>query len=342
MATFDSWPEPAKKETMRKSRHSRVRVSGNHQITPELLGVLLVLSRYKYLRTNHLIELLPERSKDGLRRTLRRAFDNGYLLRPKEARRGYNSHYCCEVYSLDTKGEQLLADRGLAPAQVTRLHRDKSDAPHKQFAHAMMICDTLASIEIGAKHAEVTFIPWTDIVARCTDEKPLSLPYTITHTFGDRTETLTKNAIPDGLFGITYEDGKTAYFALEAEHYNPIEPTTLHRTSTLRKLLSYRDIVSKQVYKQKLQIGNLRVLVVAPTPAKSIHQMELLERLVGKSHLFLFHPVPVQEELLQSPPPFPELFTANWHRAGLDPERIDAPTLRDRTDSQAAADSLPT
>lgn len=324
MPTFDSWPVVQEKETMRKSRNRRANVNMKHVVTKNLLDVLLLLSRYKYLRSNHIRQLLPHRSSVKIGDSLRRMYDLGYIDRPKEGKRGYNSHYCCEIYTLDTKGEKLLAERGLAPAQVTRLHRDKSDAPHKQFAHAMMICDTLASIEIGAIAAGVEFIPWTDIVANCDDPKPLNLPCTISH----KGETLSKNVIPDGLFGLEYSNGKTAYFALEAEHYNPIEPKTLNRASTLRKFLSYRDIVKNQVYKQKLQVGNLRVLVVAPTPARSTHQVELLERLVGKSHLFLFHPVPVQEELLKAPPPFPELFTAGWHRAGLPAERINEPTMQ--------------
>jgi hypothetical protein len=328
MLTFDSLPKTQPKETMNKSRNKRVRPPGRHIITKELLELLQLLARYKYLRTNHIIGLLPHRYPDGLRRSLRRAFDNGYVLRPKERLRGYNSINCCEIYALDEKGEKLLAERDLAPAQATRLHRSKSDAPVKQFAHAMMICDTTASIEIGAKAAGVTFVPWTDIVDGLEADKPLKLPAHVSHTFGSTREAFDTFIVPDGLFGLRYPDGRTAYFALEAEHFNPIKPTTLRRASTLKKLIAYRDIVAKQVYKQQLGIGNLRVLVVAPTTARTTHQVELLEELVGKSHLFLFHPVPVQEELLHSPPPFPELFTADWARAGLPREKISEPTAK--------------
>ena len=225
---------------------------------------------------------------------------------------------------LDTNGEKALLARGLTPPQVTRLYRDKSDAPVTQFAHAMMICDSLASIEAGVLHTDVAFIPWMKIVETAPVEKPLKFPIEIKHDGMSYSGFLN----PDGLFGLRYSDGKTAYFALEAEHYNPIRPTNLKRASTLKKLLGYRDIVRNQVYKHQLGIGNLRVLVVAPNPTRTLHQVELLEELVGKSHLFLFHPIPVQEELYKAPPPFPELFDAPWMRAGLEPEQINGSTLR--------------
>lgn len=323
MHTFDVWAHSAHEEVMRKPRHHRTRNNGNHRITENVIDVLMVLARYRYLRSSHLEALLPNRSADGLRRSLRRLYDHGYIDKPREQLRGYNNLYCSEIYMLDTKGQQLLSDRGLASPLITRLYRDRTDAPIRQFAHAMMICDTLASIEAGAIQAGITFIPWTEIVK---DKKgnPLKFPISIVHNHESHNGFL----VPDGLFGLDYGDGKIAYFALEAEHYNPIRPTNLKRASTLKKLLGYRDIVRNQVYKHQLGIGNLRVLVVAPNPTRTLHQVELLEELVGKSHLFLFHPIPVQEELYKAPPPFPELFDAPWMRAGLEPEQINGNTLR--------------
>ena len=326
MHTFDEWNEGQHVEVMRKPRHHRTRNNGQHRLTEQGVAVLLVLARYRYLRSTHLGALLPHRSRDGLRRTLRRLFDHGYIDKPKEQLRGYNSLYCADIYMLDTKGERALSDRGLTPPQVTRLYRDKSDASVKQFAHAMMICDSLASIEAGVLNTDVEFIPWIKIVEKAPVEKPLKFPINIKHDGMSYDGFLN----PDGFFGLRYADGKTAYFALEAEHFNPIYPSNLRRASTLKKLLGYRDIVRNQVYKSQLGIGNLRVLVLAPNPTRSKHQAELLETLVGSSHLFLFHPIPVQEELYKAPPPFPELFEAPWMRAGLEPEQINGHSLRAR------------
>jgi hypothetical protein len=94
------------------------------------------------------------------------------------------------------------------------------------------------------------------------------------------------------------------------------------------------------VYKEKLRVGNMRVLVVAPTDTRSRNQRRLVEHIVGKSHLFLFASVPTHsvnaKGMLRSPKPCPELFTAEWQRAGLPTERIDGSTLKDRTDHKAS------
>lgn len=304
---------------MRKHRHSRSRQQVSYIVTDKVLDILCLLARYKYLRSSSIHALLPHRSKDGLLRTLRRMFDAGLIQKPIEQRRGYNNLYAPDIYMLDRDGEQTLLERGMSPKAVTRLYRQATDGPIKNFAHAMMICDTLASIEAGARDR---LIPWTEIVARTDHPEPMKLKCSLSFAFGQRTEKMETAIVPDGLFGVRYPDGKAAFFALECEHFNPIEPTTLGRSSFLKKLLAYRDIIRRQEYKTQLAIPNLRVLVVAPTPTRIQHMIELTERLVGESNLFLFQSVPVQEELMKAPPPFPELFTTEWLRAGHPPIRI--------------------
>jgi hypothetical protein len=189
-----------------------------------------------------------------------------------------------------------------------------TDGPIKNFGHAMMVCDTLASLHAGTLGTPVEFIPWTEIVARTTHVKPMKLPFKaewkgqVLHSF----------VVPDGLFGLRYPNGQVSFFALECEHYNPIEPKDLNRASFLKKLLAYRDIQRTKVFKDQLRIPNLRVLIVAPTKQRIAHMIELTERIATQSNLFLFHDIPVQEELLKAPPPFPELFTEEWCRAGLE------------------------
>lgn len=304
----------------RKHRHSRSRQQVSYIVTDNVLDILCLLARYKYLRSSSIHTLLPDRSRDGLLRTLRRMFDAGLIDKPLEQRRGYNNLYAPDIYMLDRDGEQALLERGVSPKAVTRLYRQATDGPIKNFAHAMMICDTLASLEAGARER---LIPWTEIVARTDHPEPMKLACSITHTFGSRMEKLDTAIVPDGLFGIRYQDGKVAFFALECEHFNPIEPNTLGRSSFLKKMLAYRDISRREEYKSQLKIPNLRVVVVGPTPTRIQHMKELAERLVGESNLFLFQSVPVQEEIMKAPPPFPELFNTPWLRAGLPPLRID-------------------
>lgn len=307
----------------RRPRLHRVRKKANHVITKQDVEILRLLARYRYLRSTH-IEQLTGRLRRAVNFSLRKLFDNAYIDKPREQLRGYNNLYCPDIYELDGKGSELLLERGIKEFEITRLYRQKTNAPVKNFAHSMMICDTMASLEIGIKATDCELISWQEIVKRTDQNEPMKLPCTISHTFAgnkyDRKETA---IIPDGLFGIRYPANKVSFFALEAEHYNPIEPKNLDRASFLKKILAYREIVKTGVYKQKLKIPNLRVLVVSPTTQRVKHQMELTERITGGSNLFLFHDVPVQEELYSAPPPFPELFIAKWKRAGREDVRIN-------------------
>ena len=280
--------------------------------------MLELLAQYKYLRTSSICALIPHRSARGIRKTLRPLFDEGLIDKPREQRRGYNNLYCPHIYMLAPKGEQYLLERGRSPKAITRLYRQATDGPIKNFSHAMMVCDTLASIHAGTLGTSVEFIPWTEIVAKTTHVKPMKLPFKaewngqVLHSF----------VVPDGLFGLRYPNGLVSFFAVECEHYNPIEPKDLNRASFLKKLLAYRDIHRTKVFKDQLKIPNMLVLVVAPTAERIKHMVELTERVASQSNLFLFHPIPVQEELMKAPPPFPELLTADWLRAGHDPRAL--------------------
>jgi hypothetical protein len=136
--------------------------------------------------------------------------------------------------------------------------------------------------------------------------------------------------VPDGVFGLRYPDGKTAYFAIEAEHNKPHErfddddPTST-QSSTKKKIKHYRDIDWKTVY-NGLGIGNMRVLVVAPTPTQIENKFKVGRKVVKESHLFLGHWLPTVSG--QDVPTLPEILSAPWLRIGLPPEHINAPTLR--------------
>ena len=279
--------------------------AGAHILTSNDRDILRLLARYRYLRASFIDQLLPDRSSQGLSRSLRRLFDHGYIDKPREQHRGYNSLYCPDIYELDEKGEGVLLEE---PREITRLYRQKIDAPLRNFAHSMMICDAWRRSRLGLLGSQHQLITWQEIVARTTHKKPMKLPCNLAHTFPDgRKETNKTFLIPDGLFGIRHPDNKVSFFALECEHYNPIEPSNLKRASFLKKVLGYRDIQRSGVYKTQLAIPNLRVLVVAPTQTRMDHMMELAGDITAQSNLFLFIHVPVQEELLKAPKPFPSL-----------------------------------
>ena len=290
----------------------RPRVTGYHIITPELLDLLELLARYKYLRTSFIRDLLGAGQK-GIIHQLQLRRKQGYIYQPPEQRRGYNNLWSPRIHAITKKGEQVLIDHNRHPLRVTQLDRKPSLWPAKNFAHSMMICDTLASIEIGLKGSGCRLIPWTEIVERATTEDPLRMEFSFSH----EGTSVRGKLVPDGLFGIQYPDGKASFFALETEHGQPLTRSHFNSGSTKKKLLAYKAICERKNY-QQTGAPNLRVLVVAPTRQRSENMAALAVDLFGSSSLFLFHDIPVQELIFKAPPPFPDLATSHWMRAGYD------------------------
>ena len=299
MATFDGGAEA-----------DHLACMTTHRITPQVLEVLALLARYRYLRKSFIDGLLPHRSADGMNRTLQRLRAQGYVSLPREQFRGYNSLYCCYIYQITPKGLEVLKDS--QPERATNLLRQRSDAPVKNFAHSMMICDALASIEIGAGQNDCAFIPLDAILERAEHDNPLKLPC--------RIKGQPASLVPDGLFGIRYASGNVWFYVLEAEHYNPVWPTNnLKRASFRKKCYAYNDIAMQRPYRKQLAIPNLRYLFLFPSQTRAENAAGHFQRAFHQTKLdgriYLTH-VPVQEELLKAPPPYPQLFSRTWYLGG--------------------------
>lgn len=152
-----------KEEGVRKKRGVRDRLYSEYRMTPTKREVLVLLAQYRYLRTTSLIALLPHRHPQGLRATLRLLFDEGLITQPREAFKGYNSLITPNIHMLTEKGETHLHAIGIKPELIARIYRKKTDAPIRNFGHAMMISDGLSSIQAGTLDTPVEFIPWTRI-----------------------------------------------------------------------------------------------------------------------------------------------------------------------------------
>ena len=109
------------------------------------------------------------------------------------------------IYELDQRGIHLLQQHGGEFVQRTR--------PPANFAHELMVCQIMASFELGARERAVRLITWNDILAseslpdqtRCSS-KPHSVPV--------RFEGTTVSIAADGQpFGIARSDNHgSAYF----------------------------------------------------------------------------------------------------------------------------------
>jgi hypothetical protein len=305
------------------------------------IEIFKLLQRYRYLRSTALWALLPTAVRGkSVKRFQDRLTDlfhetgtehgGAYLDWPQQQRQAFNARYAPSIYALAPAGERLLQELGIAEQNVTDLVRNGRMGAIRAFPHAMMICDTLAAIELGARaDPQVRFITWPEIIARAPQatrksSNPFAIPVTVRHSFVNTGQTPSArfHLIPDGLFGLEYtqRSGKRAYrfFALEAEHRNRVDSRGLKQTSFLKKVLGYRHILEHELQKAHFGVTSLYLLTVTPTASRIATMQETVHAVYGTAGFprFLFSPIPVLGFPYRVPPPMPELYTAGWSRAG--------------------------
>jgi hypothetical protein len=277
--------------------------------------IFRALSRYRYLRSTYLHAFAGGASATRFKERLGDLFHEGYLDRPERQWEFADARCKPAVYEIGARGKRIALEMGFAEESRTFL----SSAPHRQFAHSLLICECLASIDLAALNIPgLRFIPWSEILARAPEAtRDTAIPFRIAAGANG-------SVVPDGLFGLEYgADGKKSYrfFALEADRGTmPVVRTDPKQTSILRKMVAYREIGTRQLHRAHWGIPNLLVLTVTTS---AVRLSEIMKQLGGggAQHAFLFKRADAQAFLR----PVPDLLREPWQRAGLPPLCIGKP-----------------
>jgi hypothetical protein len=293
----------------RRSRVRRTSTGKRIALTARDLSIFRALSRYRYLRSTYLHAFAGGASETRFKERLGDLFHEGYLNRPDQQWQFANARCLPAVYEIGNAAERVLRESGDIPSG-SRTYLAKN--AHRQFAHTLLICDVLASIELGAGTAGLRFIGWSEILARAPEATKVSaMPY--------RMPTRGGAVIPDGLFGLEYrvlEQSRYRFFALEVDRGTmPLERSEPGRTCYLSKLAGYEDIVARQLHKSHLGVSKLFVLTLTTGARRLSELVQRLDRLAECRPLFLFKAVPSSDRALSVPSP--ELLSEPWLRAGL-------------------------
>lgn len=306
---IDRWSD---EPVLRKD--GRVFAIEEHELQPADIAAFRLLARFRYLRTSHLAALIGGNAKHRQRRLAALARKpNKYLHRPDAQRRTYAANFQDQIYELAGRGEAVLRKRDDAiPPQ--RL------GDERQFSHALMVNDTLASLVLGAPPGRLLW--WDEL--RSHPKFPTHAADKITvgirHAFAeDRVEHVSFEYTNDsgGIFAIELS-GPYQFFSLEAEHTNRVDCGNLRQTSFLKKFLAIRQIMEGRLYASQWRIPNLTHLVVAPNQARIDTMKKLVLRETqgrGEPYL-LFREIPTFHDFGRPCRPLPELATGPWQRAG--------------------------
>ena len=306
-------------KTTRRSRMVRTRTNKRLMLTQRDLEIFRQLARYTYLRSNFLHTFVGGASETRFKERLGDLYHQGFIDRPAKQWELANCRYVPTICELGAGGRRALLEHGLTGCEpVTFL----ASGAHRQFSHALMICDILASIELATRGRDIRFISWHEILAKApastrSDNRPFALSVN-----GDRASA-PLIVIPDGLFGIEYRQGGTRtfrFFALEVDRATmPVKRRDPYQSSFQRKLNAYQHLVAHGIHSQRWKIPNLLVLTVTVSEVQ-MAGMLVAARCATHAHgNFAFRVSEQHGWPSKSIAPDPELLWGRWQRAALRP-----------------------
>jgi len=320
----------------RRSRMHRESTGKRIELTPRDLEIFRLLTRYRYLRSTFIHAFVGGNKTKLIERLGHLYHEGGFLDRPGEQWWSANARYQPVVYQITRRAEEVL--RSCTPCQMPTEARQPQVRPHPQFAHALMVCEILASIELATRHYPgLRFIPWPEIIAKAPEatrasENPFQIPVPIGVLPGSSLSCgTTTYVVPDALFGLEYQtENKRSFrfFAVEADRASmPIVRNNLRQTSFRKKVLAYRGLAESGIDKAHFGLPNLLVLTVTTNASHMKNIMSLIRELAheGKSKLFLFKSVSCGEGFNVASVLTPKLLTTGWERVGYEPFFINQP-----------------
>lgn len=310
----------------RRSRWSR-QGTKRAQLTARDIEIFRLLLRFRYLPAEWIHAFIGGNKTRLIERlNLLQREPNCYIRRPEQQRQYYNANYRSLIYELDSNGERALQQHGYFDEDeaIAWLRRERKDG-RVDFAHAVMICEALASIEFGIKEKPgLRFIPWREIHKRmpeATRNSKLShcLPVSISHTIGGKEHRSTKALMPDAVFGIEIVGVGARFFALECDRdHEPLVRSNLEQTSYLRKILQYQAVMKEKTYRSHWGLPNLLALNLTTTSFHMTKIKELVAELIeGKGASYqLFKTMPSLGDFAPPEPPTGRLLNEAWQRVG--------------------------
>ena len=284
------------------------------------MEIFKLLSRYRYLPSDDIHAFVGGGLVHFTRRLdLLQRKPNFYLNRPHQQRENAEANHRRLIYELDERGCRVLRERGLPFLSKTY---------HRNFAHELMVCRIMASIELGIRaDSSLRLITWPEILA--SDRTPQATrnaarPERIPVAYEVRREKYRVEVSADALpFGIERsEPGSRSFLffpGIEADcATEPVDTNDVERSSIFKKFAAYRAIVSQDIHRAHFGFPNFFVPFITTNKARMESMMKLLQRITDGmgSKSFLFKTFPAFTSYEKPPASTGHILTEPWSRVG--------------------------
>jgi hypothetical protein len=296
----------------RRTSHPRFRREGEVppiKLTDDDTAIIRCVFRHRFVRADDLYRLFSDRSPDRLSRRLTLLYRNQYLDRPGSQidrfRKGGSQAY---VYGLDSAGARLLKEKEGAPVGPTDWKSRNRTYTRENLDHTLAVAHFMIDLELACRaRKDVSVIPFDEILAHAPEETKQSVypaRWPVQVRFNGANTTI--HLIPDAIFGLRLarQGAKhlQSYIFLEIDRgTTTIAPAErvresdafVHRTSVLRKLITYAESWRQNLHKAQFNIPASRVLTLTTSAARATAMRISARDLVSKNFrlpegLFLF------------------------------------------------------
>jgi hypothetical protein len=265
------------------------------------LDLLKVTARYRYIDSKHWRLLTGQTNKNFDKRVQR-------LVSAKLVGRLDNNNFKRDrlkdayVYEITNKGVALLSQLGITVKKATWLKGGVNPNP----VHNLDVCLFVASAEIFYKSIGYPFFAWEEILERAPEKtRKLEKPYVL------------QGLVPDAMYAVEFPDD-FALFTVE------IDLTNHGKADYEEKYGRYADIIFKGSYKEHLSVTMKMFVQTVCTNVRHLTETVLPAMPERKPSPFLFKVHPPYGSFNVAPPPAPQLFAEEWHRANQPPTTIGA------------------
>jgi hypothetical protein len=288
-------PSATKPDNPRRARFRRD-TPQPMRLTDDDIAIIRHVARYRFLRSTHLLRLLPGRSEKKLIERLGALYHNAYLDRPRAQLDYYATAGSAPmVYALGTLGARVIAESGGADRTGIDWTWKNRSAGRAFIEHTLSVADCEIGISCAARDADqVAWISDAQILAQAPEatraaNNPFRLAARV--TFDGTAHDLA--VVPDAVFGLDFlMQRKRKYFFLEADRATmPVVRAKLDQTSVFRKFLTYvAGGGSTNAFGQHLCIGNFRALFVTTSAERTQTFLDALRQATNGdgSRQFLF------------------------------------------------------
>ncbi len=249
----------------RRDRFKRTPSGKRLTLTTRDQGILHWLHRYRYLRQDQLVQIFaPKSDKRFIERLGDLFHETGFINRPQVQAPLFDARATPMLYEISAKGVRYLESIDALPPRAVTFSKRSRNSFSPQFLHTMMIIETLLEIELKAQDMpSQRFVPVDEILAKAPQavrdvRDPLAVPVRIK---GKVTQ-----IIPDGLYGIEYDQGEQKgyrIFALECERTSPANRSTRKLSSTAKKKELYAALIKSGAFNKHWGIPNLKLNLIS-------------------------------------------------------------------------------